>query len=123
MANIIRVGGGAGNAVHKLAYEYSSNTDNGAHTYYSDVCDTENSSSKEINYMLFVPQQYNFQGIVTLQGSSDNASWTDIDSLTASNGAGSKIGNATVSYRFFRYSAYHLSGSSSYKALMCAIEQ
>lgn len=123
MANIIRAGGGAGNAAHKLAYEYSSNTDNGAHTYYSDVLDTENSRSKAINYMFFVSQQYNFDGIVTLQGSSNNNAWTDIDSLKVSNGAGSKIGNKTVSYRFFRYSAYHRSGGSSYKALMCAIEQ
>lgn len=123
MATIIQAGGGAGNEAHKLAYEYSSSTDNGAHTYYSDVCDTENSNSKAISYMFFVSQQYNFDGIVTLQGSSDNDAWTNIDSLKASNGSSSKIGNATVSYRFFRYSAYHFSGNSSYKALMLAIEQ
>lgn len=123
MANIIHAGGGAGNGAHKLAYEYSSNTDNGFHTYYSNVCDTENSNSKAISYMLFVSQQYNFNGTVTLQGSSDNNAWTNIDSLTAKNGAGSNIGNKTVSYRFFRYSADHVAGYSSYKALMCAIEQ
>lgn len=123
MANIIRAGGGAGNAAHKLAYEYTSSTDNGWHTYYSETCDTENNNSKAIGYMFFVSQQYNFDGTITLQGSNDNSSWKDIDRLTASNGANAKIGSTASNYRYFRLAAAHVSGTSVYKALICAVEQ
>lgn len=115
--------GAADSRPHKLAYEYSSSTDNGWHTYYSDVCDTATSNSKAIGYMLYVYQQYNFNGTITLQGSNDNSSWADIDSLTASAGANAKIGSTASNYRYFRLAAAHFSGSSVYKALMYAVKQ
>lgn len=73
--------------------------------------------------MFYVYQQYNFNGTITLQGSNDNSSWANIDSLTASAGAGAKIGSTTSSYRYFRLAASHFSGYSAYKALMYAVKQ
>jgi hypothetical protein len=115
--------GAADSKPHKLAYEYISSTDDGWHTYYSDVCDTANGNSKAIGYMFYVYQQYNFDGTITLQGSNNNSSWANIDSLTASNGAAAKIGSTASSYRYFRLAAAHFSGSSVYKALMYAVKQ
>ena len=124
MANIIRVGGGTGNESHKLAFELSKSGNPLNTWYYSDTVDTENSASKEVDYMLYVSQKWNYNAFLKIQGSDDNSTWADIDSISYwGSGNNRKLGSATVTYRFFRFSAYHEKGDNVYMALMVVTEQ
>ena len=124
MANIIRAGGGAGNAAHKLAYQLSISGNPTNTWYYSDTVDTENGASKEVDYMLYVSQQWNYGAFIKIQGSDDKSTWADIDSISHG-GAGysKKLGSATITYRFFRFAASHENGDNEYMALMVVTEQ
>ena len=123
MANIIRAGGGAGNESHKLAYQLSK-SGTPANTWYSDTVDTENSASKEVDYMLYVSQKWNYTGTLKIQGSDDNSTWGDIDSISVGGtNYSKKLGSATITYRFFRFAASHENGDNEYMALMVVTEQ
>lgn len=96
MANIIHAGGGASNVLKVLQWSMGGKA-------ASSVLDTGSAEAKTVHYSVSLDHRgYTWTAYGYLQGSNDNATWTNIYTFQCSNDIVKKNSSLDTNYRYLR---------------------